>query len=126
MLGTSNLVGFLPTANFAVARPFFEDLLGLELVAEDDFAMTFDANGTTLRLSLAEGFTPQPFTALGWWVDDVVGMAESLHDAGIEFQRYPGMQHDEQGLWSPPGSQVKVGWFLDPDGNTLSITGFVG
>ncbi|MCP4870149.1 MAG: hypothetical protein GY898_15680 [Proteobacteria bacterium] len=27
---------------------------------------------------------------------------------------------------APAGARVKVGWFKDPDGNTLSITGLVG
>ncbi len=126
MLTGSNLVAFAPTVDLAVSTPFYEDVLGLKRVAEDPFAITFDAAGTTLRLTKTIGYTPQPFTVLGWWVDDVVAKAAELAAAGITLERYPGLDHDEQGLWAPPGSRVKVGWFKDPDGNTLSVTGFDG
>ncbi len=126
MLGTSNLVGFVPTSDFDAARPFFRDVLGLKLVAEDPFAITFDANGTTLRVPQTPEFTPQPFTILGWWVDDIGATADALAAAGVPLERYDQLEHDEQGLWSPPGARVKVGWFKDPAGNTLSVTGFVG
>jgi hypothetical protein len=35
--------------------------------------------------------------------------------------RYEGMGQDERGVWSTPGGD-QVAWFLDPDGNTLSLT----
>lgn len=125
MLGSSNVVAFVPTLDYRVSKPFYEDTLGLKLVNEDPFALTFDANGTSLRVTKTPEFTPQPFTVLGWWVDDIVATADAMAAAGIEFQRYPGLDADERGLWGPPGARVKVGWFRDPEGNTLSITGFV-
>jgi hypothetical protein len=42
----------------------------------------------------------------------------------VNFAVYDGMGQDNLGIWSPPGSSTKVAWFLDPDGNNLSITQF--
>ena len=125
MLADAKLVGFIPTTDFDRCRGFFVDVLGLRLVAEDPFAMTFDANGSSLRVSKVAEFTPQPFTIAGWWVDDAATTADALAGKGVTFERYQGMEQDARGLWSPPGGRVQVGWFKDTDGNTLSITGFV-
>lgn len=63
------------------------------------------------------------YTVLGWQVLDIIQTAKSLREAGVNLERYPGMQQDELGIWNSP-SGAKVAWFKDPDGNTLSITQF--
>lgn len=125
MLTSSKLVGFVPTTQPEVAKGFYRDVLGLKLLAEDPYALTFDAAGTTLRITTVEALTPQPFTVLGWWVDDVAATAAQLTAAGVELARFDGMDQDDVGIWKPPGSRVGVVWIRDPDGNTLSVTGFV-
>jgi catechol 2,3-dioxygenase-like lactoylglutathione lyase family enzyme len=125
MLHTGKLVAVLPTTDPARAKTFFSDVLGLKLVVEDPFALTYDAGGTSLRVTKVEELTPHPFTVLGWWVDDLPGTVAALAAAGVALERYPGMEQDAAGLWAPPGSRVQVGWFKNPDGNTLSVTGSV-
>ena len=105
------------------AKAFYRDTMGLRLVSEDQFAIVFDANGTMLRVSVVPEMTPAKYTVLGWDVSDIAAIAKSLTDAGVEFQRYPWMTHDELGIWTSP-SGAKVAWFQDPDGNILSITEF--
>jgi len=40
---------------------------------------------------------------------------------GVKFQRYPGLEQSEIGVWrTPDGSSVA--WFKDPDENILSLT----
>ncbi len=58
---------------------------------------------------------------LGWTVDDIARTARELNAAGVQFERYPGMSHDDLGVWTAPGG-AQVAWFKDPDGNTLSLT----
>jgi hypothetical protein len=41
----------------------------------------------------------------------------------IIFERYEGMNHDEDAVWRAPSGAL-VAWFKDPDGNTLSFTQF--
>ncbi len=125
MLDQCKLVGFVPTTNPDAAQAFYRDVLGLKLVVRDDYAITFDANGTTLRVTTVPKLAPHPFTTLGWWVDDPAATVDQLGSNGVIFERIDGMQQDERGLWCPPGSRVAVAWFKDPDGNLLSITGFV-
>ena len=106
-----------------MARRFYRDVLGLRLVSEDEFALAFDARGTMLRVSIVKEVVPAGYTVLGWQVSDIVAAAKRLQKVGVRLQRYPGMSHDEQGVWTSP-SGARVGWFKDPDGNTLSITQF--
>jgi len=121
VLGSRDLTVLVGTARFDEARAFYQQTLGLTLVSEDPFAAVFDANGTTLRLSKVEDLTPQPFAVLGWSVPDIEAAADTLGERGVEFERYPGMEQDERGLWQVPGGP-RIAWFRDPDGNTLSLT----
>ena len=122
MLGTSDLTALVGSVRFDEARAFYQDTLGLALLSEDPFAAVFDAHGTTLRLSRVGEFTPVPFAVLGWGVSDIEGAIDGLTDRGVVFERYEGMEQDERGIWTVPGAGVRIAWFKDPDGNTLSLT----
>jgi hypothetical protein len=80
----------------------------------------YDANGTQLRVTLVESGAEAPYTVLGWRVEDIAQTTAELHAAGVRFNRYDGMDQDDNGVWVAPGS-MRVAWFSDPDGNTLSI-----
>ena len=124
MLGSMDIVAFVPTRSREKARPFYEKTIGLRFVSDDQFALVFDANGATIRVvdvSSVPAFQPAPFTILGWSVDDIGKTVKALQKKGVEFERYPGMQQDQFGVWSSP-SGAKVAWFKDPDGNVLSVT----
>ena len=111
---------FVSVTDRARAKAFYGETLGLTLKHEDGFATVFDSNGTTLRVSPARDFRPQPFTVLGWEVPDIKATVKALTGAGIEFVRVQGLPQDESGIWSPsPG--IFVAWFKDPDGNMLSV-----
>ncbi len=74
-----------------------------------------------LRITVVKELTPAAYTVLGWKVPDIIAGARALQSVGVVFQRYPGMEQDESGIWTSP-SGAKVAWFKDPDGNTLSIS----
>jgi catechol 2,3-dioxygenase-like lactoylglutathione lyase family enzyme len=121
MLGSSDLVGFVPTTHLARARVFYGDVLGLELVGETPIALLLDANGTVLRVTLVDRMNPAPYTILGWSVAGIADVVRGLSDRGVAFERFPGMEQDELGIWTTPGND-RVAWFKDPDGNVLSLT----
>lgn len=125
ILGTSKVVAFVPVTDAARARAFYEGVLGLRLVEDQKpFAMVFDANGTMLRVTPVGEYHPQPFTVLGWDVEQIESTVERLTAAGVVFQRYPGMNDsDPLGIWTAPGG-ARVAWFKDPDGNVLGVTQF--
>lgn len=124
VLGTADVVAFVPTRNPSRARAFYERVLGLQFVSEDQFALVFDAHGVTVRVADVSGvrdFTPASFTILGWHVANVEATVRDLHAKGVTFERFPGMRQSETGIWTSP-SGAKVAWFKDPDGNVLSVT----
>jgi catechol 2,3-dioxygenase-like lactoylglutathione lyase family enzyme len=122
MLDGASVQVFLLATERERTRVFFEDVLELRFLAEDEFALTFEAGGAVLRVALVESFTPQIGTALGWRVPDVAAAVRDLAGRGIRFERFPGMEQDDLGIWTPPGGGG-VAWFTDPDGNTLSVSG---
>jgi len=121
MLGSQSIVGFIPTKDFARAKRFYGDTLGLRMVSEDQFAVVFESAATMIRVVKVGDFTPVKFTILGWQVDDIDETAAALQKRGVVFERFPGMEQDEQGIWRAPGG-ARVAWFKDPDGNVLSIS----
>ncbi len=124
MLGTKDIVAFVPSRNPAKARAFYEGILGLRFVSEDPFAVVFDANGVMVRVanvSSVDGFKPAPFTILGWLVGDIAKTVKGLNKKGVQFERFAWMEQDQLGVWSSP-SGAKVAWFKDPEGNVLSVT----
>jgi catechol 2,3-dioxygenase-like lactoylglutathione lyase family enzyme len=125
ILGGSELVAFAPTTNPAKARAFYEGVLGLRLVADEKpFALVFDANGTMLRVTTVHELKPDPFTVLGWRVENIEETVDRLAAAGVEFNRYKGMNDaDPRGIWNSP-SGARVAWFKDPDENVLGVTEF--
>jgi catechol 2,3-dioxygenase-like lactoylglutathione lyase family enzyme len=122
-LGSQNVVTFIPTLDIARAKAFYAGTLGLRLISEDSFATVFDVNGIMLRVTPAHGWSPARHTVLGWNVKDISATAQALEQAGVKFQRYPGLTQDELGIWTAPGG-ARVAWFEDPDGNILSLTQF--
>lgn len=121
MLGSMNIVAFVPTTDADRARSFYEGVLGLRFVSQDPFAAVFDANGIMLRAAKVPPFQPARFTVLGWEVPDIEGTVRGLQDRGVVFQRYEGIKQDSGGIWTAPGG-AKVAWFKDPDGNILSVS----
>jgi catechol 2,3-dioxygenase-like lactoylglutathione lyase family enzyme len=121
MLAQETLEAFLGTANSAVARAFYEGVLGLTCIADHEHLVDFDAGGARVRLQKFEKVTPPFGTALGWRVRDLKGTIRALVAKGVTFER-GSLPHDELGIWSPVPGQG-VAWFLDPDGNRLSLNG---
>ena len=118
-------VSFILTANRCAAKPFYAGALGLPIIAEDDFAVTFAlSGGATMRLTDLPGHQAQNHTVLGWGVADIRVAVAELKAKGITFRVYDGFGQDADGIWSPPGGGAQVAWFTDPDGNVLSLTQF--
>jgi catechol 2,3-dioxygenase-like lactoylglutathione lyase family enzyme len=124
MLGSADVITFVPTRDPVKARSFYEKTLGLEFVSEDPFALVFRAKGVTVRIanvSTVKGFKPASYAILGWFVPSAEKAARALAKRGVTFERYEGMEQDALGIWHSP-SGAYVAWFKDPDGNVLSIT----
>ena len=123
MLQSSDVVAFTAATDLARARAFYEEVLGLAVVEQTDFACVFDANGTMLRVTAAPDVTRAAYTILGWRVTDIAAVVQGLAAKGVVFLRYDGMDQDDTGIWTTAAGD-RVAWFPDPDGNVLSLTQF--
>ena len=121
MLGSLNIVAFVPTRDAEKARAFYEGVLGLRFVKDDGFALVLDANGIMVRVAKVQQFNPAQFTILGWEVSEIEKVVSRLGERGVVFERYGFLKQDELGIWTAPTGE-KVAWFKDPDGNVLSVS----
>jgi predicted enzyme related to lactoylglutathione lyase len=124
VLTNERLMAFVPTNDPAVARAFYERVVGLRFMDEDAFAVTMEAaGGIRLRLTRIENHKPVQFTILGWEVADIEKAVSDFEARGVLFAKFGLPGQDARGIWVSPGG-AKVAWFRDPDGNTLSLTQF--
>jgi catechol 2,3-dioxygenase-like lactoylglutathione lyase family enzyme len=121
MLGSINIVAFVPTKDRQRSRAFYENTLGLRFVKDDGFAAVMDANGIMVRIAEVPNFSPAQFTILGWQVTDIAKIVTGLQAKGISFERFGFFEQDALGIWTAPTGD-KVAWFKDPDGNILSVS----
>ena len=115
-------VTFLFTRDREKAKSFYRDVLGVTFVRSDEFAEEFDLNGVPLRIVPIADHVPSPHTVLGWDVPDVAATVAALKAKGVAFQIYEGFGQTADGIWEAPDGRTKIAWFLDPDGNNLSIS----
>jgi len=119
----TRMIGFVITNDAEKAKTFYGDVLGFRLMNEDEYALSFDANGTMLRVNKGRDFKAAQGTVLGWDVEDIHAAVRELVSRGVRFEQFglPFMKQDELGVWIPPNGD-RVAWFKDPDGNVLSIS----
>jgi catechol 2,3-dioxygenase-like lactoylglutathione lyase family enzyme len=106
------------------ARKFYEGKLGLSVGIDSGDNLQYRcAEGTVIHVYLSpEHAGKSTATLAGWGVDDVEVVVEELTSKGITFERYDEgpIITDERGIARFEGG-AKVAYFMDPDGNTLSI-----
>ena len=121
MLGSTNIIAFVPIKDSEKARAFYEGILGLRFVKDDGFALVLEANGIMIRAAKMKEVTPAQFTILGWQVSDIGQIVRGLAAKGVHFEIFGFFKQDELGIWTAPTGD-KVAWFKDPDGNILSVS----
>ena len=115
-------VAFVLTRDRAVSLPFYRDVLGLVLVAEDAASADFDARGLDLRLVTVGDHAASPHPSLGFKVEDIVAASRALAGKGVTFADYPGMTEGEFSIWASDDGKTKLNWFADPDGNVIGLS----
>ena len=121
MLAECDVISLIPILDGERAREFYENKLGLRFIADDGFALVFEVNGRSLRLTKVHELTPYPFSIIGWQVQDIEAAVRGLGERGVEFERFEQLEQNDLGVWSVPDGSAKVAWFKDPDGNLLSV-----
>jgi catechol 2,3-dioxygenase-like lactoylglutathione lyase family enzyme len=121
MLGSNKIIAFVCATDSKRARAFYEGILGLRFVSDDQFALVLNGNGTMLRIAKLPELKPAQFTVLGWETGEIEKTVEELIGKGIQFEKYSFLPQDDLGIWTAPTGD-KVAWFRDPDGNILSLS----
>src|SRR5215813_596610 len=80
MLADKKLKAFIPTTMPVKAKTFYRDVLGLELLSEDEYALEFNANGVLLRVTTVPELVPHNFTVLGWNVPDISSLIVQMNN----------------------------------------------
>jgi catechol 2,3-dioxygenase-like lactoylglutathione lyase family enzyme len=114
-------MAFVPARDLRKARSFYEGVLGLRFVRQDELALVLDAIGITVRVAQVPEFKPQQFTILGWEVSSIEEAVSGLEARGVDFESYGLKDQDPRGIWAAADG-AKVAWFKDPDGNVLSVS----
>jgi len=125
MLSHARVVPFLATTDGARARAFYEGVLGLRVLSDDDFAVVVQSGASTIRIAKVKEKARAPYTVLGWEVNDAHAAVAELGKRGVTFARYEPLEQDDAGVWVAPGG-ARVAWFEDPDGNVLSVSSMPG
>ena len=121
MAAPGSLIGFVPITDGERSKVFYADVLGLEFVQDDGFALVFRSGENMVRMVKMPSVTPAQFTILGWEATAIEGDVKALAAKGVDFLRFSFFEQDDLGIWTAPNGN-KVAWFTDPDGNVLSLS----
>jgi predicted enzyme related to lactoylglutathione lyase len=121
---SAKTMSFIIARDQARAKKFYAETLGFKQTGEDPFAAVFDLNGVMLRVTPIKDHQPPAHTVLGWEVADIEAEVKALTARGVTFQRYEGFDMDALAIWTSPDGKARVAWFLDSEGNNLSLAQF--
>ena len=124
MLASARLQTIVLTSRLPQAEHFYRELLGLPLLGRSHGALVFGVGGSQLRVSPVPSTQPSLHTVVGFAVQDVGAVVDTLVARGLAMERFPGFPHDERGVFVTPDG-ARVAWFRDPDGNLLSVVQYV-
>ena len=120
MLGNYAVHVVLLSRDLAESRGFYHDKLGLEILDENEDAITFRSGSTELAVTKSTTGTSDEQTQAGWHVDDLEAELRELRARGVEIQEY-----DMPGLKTVEGIAdigfARAAWIVDPHGNALGI-----
>ena len=126
MLADQPIDPMILATDLGVAREFYGDRVGLELLIESDDFLTFKCGGDSrLVVTRSSSGTSEPQTKASWRVSDLAAEVRELRARGVEVEEF-----DEPGLKTANGIAdvgfALAAWFVDPHGNSLGLLQFKG
>ena len=126
MLANHPIDPMILATDLAVAREFYGERIGLELLLESDDFLTFKCGGDSrLVVTRSSTGTTEPQTKASWRVSDLAAEVAELRSRGVEVQEY-----DEPGLKTVDGIAdvgfALAAWLVDPHGNSIGLLQFKG
>jgi catechol-2,3-dioxygenase len=126
MLADHPIDPMILATDLTVAREFYGERIGLEVLIESDDYLTFECGGNSrLVVTRSSAGTSESQTKASWRVTDLPAEVAELRSRGVEVEEY-----DQPGLKTVDGI-VDVGfalaaWFFDPHGNSIGLLQFKG
>jgi catechol-2,3-dioxygenase len=124
MLANQPIDPMILATNLGVAREFYGDRIGLEVLIESDDFLTFECGGDSrLIVSRSGTGTSEPQTKASWRVSDLAAELAELRSRGVQVEDYDG-----PGLTTVDGIAdvgfALAAWFVDPHGNSIGLLQF--
>lgn len=103
------------------ARTFYADTLGLRVSdGPTKGLMTLHlGSGHEVLVYEKANHVPATYTVLNFPVDNIEQAVDELVSRGVKFERYPGLDADDRGIFR--GGGPLIAWFTDPAGNILAV-----
>jgi catechol-2,3-dioxygenase len=124
MLANHPIDVMLLGSDLGVAKAFYGERIGLEVLLESDDFVTFRCGGDSrLVVTKSTTGTSEEQTKASWRVDDIAAEVSELRSRGVEIREY-----DEEWLKTVDGVAdvgfALAAWFIDPSGNILGLLEF--
>jgi catechol 2,3-dioxygenase-like lactoylglutathione lyase family enzyme len=121
VLGDHPIEVVLLATDLDAARDFYRDKIGLELINESPYAVTFRCGGgTRLAISKSTVGTADEQTQAAWRVGDLDAELAELRSRGVKIEEY-----DQPGLKTVDGIAdvgfARIAWFIDPGKNCIGV-----
>jgi catechol 2,3-dioxygenase-like lactoylglutathione lyase family enzyme len=119
MLSDSHGFSGFSSNDIAASKAFYGQTLGLEVTEANGMLTLQLAGGGRVIIYPKPNHEPASFTILNFPVADIEKVVDGLAAAGIQFERYEGLDQDGRGIARayPPA----IAWFKDPAGNIISV-----
>ncbi len=122
MLKNAPIIPYIPVANVARARKFYEEKVGLKAKQEYAGGVIYECgNGSWVFMYPSPGAGTSKASTAFWAVDDVVAEVAELKARGVAFEEYdmPGIKMENS---IATGGGAKTAWFKDTEGNILAVS----
>ena len=121
MLKNAPITPYVPVADVARARRFYEGTLGL--VPKEEYAggVIYECGRTVFFMYPSPGAGTSKASDAFWTVDDVEAEVAELKSRGVVFEEYdmPGLKTKNS---IATGGGAKTAWFKDSEGNILAVS----
>jgi catechol 2,3-dioxygenase-like lactoylglutathione lyase family enzyme len=122
MLRETKAFSGFATSDIPAAKEFYGETLGLNVEEHEGILTLRLGSGAEVIIYPKPDHVPATYTVLNFPVDDIEAVVDELGRRGVTFERYPGFQTDERGIFrGGPNGGPTIAWFTDPAGNVLSV-----
>jgi len=120
MLGSAPIRAYIPASNIQRARRFYEQIVGLQPVAEYAGGVVYMCGGAEVFLYPTPNAGTSRASQAFWQVEDVDAEVTDLKARGVVFEEYsmPGLK-TKNSIVTAGGA--RAAWFKDSEGNIMAV-----